>query len=184
MYKLKCICGSLGEHIGTIDGVTLLIRKVRILAMNSEELQKIKELLYSKHSSSIIAEIKKMNSTLHLHIYAANYNWNSGFEVPTAILVNENCDFGTGLLMFYRADGYRMFESTDAVFHSSLGEWKEFINNLHDRILDNSFHNKKFSFTPPPLTKVQIFKLSKLNPSIPDIFLYKSPGDDIEIPVL
>ncbi|MCR2803381.1 DUF4274 domain-containing protein [Paenibacillus soyae] len=57
-----------------------------------------------------------MSSPLHLHINAANYNWDSGFEVPKAILGNENCDFGTGLLMFYRADGYRLLEPKDVCF--------------------------------------------------------------------
>lgn len=47
------------------------------------------------------AEINKMRNPLYIHIFAANYNWNSGFEVPKAILDNENCDFGTGLLIFY-----------------------------------------------------------------------------------
>lgn len=73
---------------------------------HGEKLQELKDLLYSEDNSKIITEIINKNP-LDLHILAANYNWNSGFEVPKAILSNENCDFGTGLLMFYRADGYR-----------------------------------------------------------------------------
>lgn len=150
--------------------------------MNGEELQKLKELLYSEDTSNIISVIKKL-SPLELHIFAANYNWNSGFEIPEAILDNGNCDFGTGLLLFYGADGYRVLESKEAVAESSLSEWKKFISNLFDKIVAGDFSNRMISFTPP-LTKVQAFKLRKSNPGIPEIFFDKSPGDDVDIPVL
>ncbi|WP_246070775.1 DUF4274 domain-containing protein [Paenibacillus kobensis] len=149
---------------------------------DGEELQKLKDLLVSEDNYKIIAGIKNMNN-LELHTFAANYNWNSGFEVPKAILGNDNCDFGTGLLMFYRADGYRLLESKDALSESTLRERKEFISNLYQRLLEDGFYNKEISFTPP-LTKVQVFKLRKSNPSVPSILLDKSPGDEVEIPVL
>ncbi|WP_422615026.1 DUF4274 domain-containing protein [Cohnella caldifontis] len=66
-------------------------------------------------------------------------------EVPKAILGNDNCDFGTGLLMFYRADGYRLLQSKDAVSESTLREWKEFISNLYQRLLEDGFSNKEIS---------------------------------------
>jgi len=43
-----------------------------------------------------------------------------GFEVPTVILENAACDFGTGLLMFHYADGYRMLENPGEVSISPL----------------------------------------------------------------
>ncbi|MFE0560859.1 DUF4274 domain-containing protein [Paenibacillus sp. NPDC058910] len=103
--------------------------------------------------------------------------------MPTAILSNEKCDLGTGLLMFYRADGDRLLELKDVVSVSTLIEWKEFISKLYERIFNNEFSNKSISFTPL-LTKVQAFKLRKSNPSNPDVFFDKSPSDDMEIPVL
>lgn len=150
--------------------------------MNGEELQKLKDLLYSEDNNNIIAEIRNM-SPLELHIFAANYNWNSDFDIPEAIFDNGNCDFGTSLLLFYRADGYRVLESSDAVSESSLNAWKKFISCLFDRIVAGDFANKTISFTPP-LTKVQVFKLKKSNPDIPEVFLDKSPGNDVEVPVL
>lgn len=152
-------------------------------AMNGEELQNLKDLLYNEDNSSTIAEIKNIKNPLVLHVFAANYNWNSGFEVPKAILENGNCDFGTGLLLFYHADGYRILESKEAVSESLLRDWKEFIKNLYEKILVGDFPNRRISFNPP-LTKVQIFKLRKSNPNISDVFLDKSPGDEMEIPVL
>lgn len=132
---------------------------------HGEELQKIKDLLFSEDISKIITGIQNM-SPLELHIFAANYNWNSGFEIPEAILGNGNCDFGTGLLLFYRADGYRVLELKDAVSESSLGDWKKFISNLFDKIVAGDFPNKMISYTTP-LTKVQAFMLRKSNPGIP-----------------
>ncbi|MDQ0114013.1 DUF4274 domain-containing protein [Paenibacillus harenae] len=155
---------------------------MKTLDTHGEELEKLKDLLFSEDTSKIITGIQNMN-TLELHIFAANYNWNSGFEIPEAILDNGNCDFGTGLLLFYRADGYRVLESKDAVSESSLSDWKKLISNLFDKIVAGDFPKKMISFTPP-LTKVQAFKLRKSIPGIPEIFIDKSPGDDVEIPVL
>ncbi|WP_106766528.1 DUF4274 domain-containing protein [Paenibacillus faecalis] len=117
--------------------------------MNSEELQSLKELLYNEDIHNVILEVKKIKNPLFLHIFAANYNWNSEFEVPKAILDNENCDFGTGLLMFYRADGYRLLESNDSISGSFFGKWKEFIKNLYKKLLDGNFSDKSISYTPP-----------------------------------
>lgn len=76
----------------------------------------LEELLYNTEKDSTIRNI---DDPLLLHVFAANYNWNSGFDVPKAILENENCDFGTGLLMFHYADGYRMLENPDDVSTST-----------------------------------------------------------------
>ncbi|MFD0590080.1 DUF4274 domain-containing protein [Paenibacillus sp. GCM10027627] len=71
----------------------------------NEEIQKLKDLLYSEDCKSTAAVLNNIQDALHLHIVAANYNWDSGFEIPKAILSNKKCDFGTGLFLFFRADG-------------------------------------------------------------------------------
>lgn len=82
---------------------------------------------------------KNTNNSLFLHYFAANDNWNSGFDVPTIILENEACDFGTGLLMFYFADGYRMLENPDEVSSSTLKEWKDFFCKIHTKFSNGFF---------------------------------------------
>ena len=42
-----------------------------------------------------------------LHVYAFNYNWNDGFDLPQTIIDNPACTLGTALMIFYLADGYR-----------------------------------------------------------------------------
>ncbi|MGV2527980.1 UNVERIFIED_CONTAM: DUF4274 domain-containing protein, partial [Bacillus thuringiensis] len=116
-----------------------------------------------------------------LHCFAANYNWNSGFDIPNAILENKDCDLGTGLLMFHYADGYRLLESPEEVSNSPLQEWKVFILKLQNKIMNLEFKTQNISFSSE-LTKIQIFKLKKRNPSISDILINESPGNIIDIP--
>lgn len=54
---------------------------------HSEELQKLKDLLFSEATSKIITGIQNISHLEH-HIFAASYNWNSGFEIPESILGN------------------------------------------------------------------------------------------------
>ena len=118
---------------------------------------------------------------MFLHFFAANYNWNSGFDAPKALLENENCDFGTGLLMFHYADGFRMLENPEEVSNSTLEEWKGFLYKLYNKLINLDFKSHKISFNPE-LTKIQKYKIKKNNPNLPDILITKSPGDVVDIP--
>jgi hypothetical protein len=151
--------------------------------MNREDIEFLKDLMYSEDSDSMIEEIKNIKNPLFLHVISANYNWNNGLDIPHAIVANPCCDFGTGLLLFYHADGYRLLESQEAVMDSPIKDWKDFVIHIYNKILNDGFSGRNISFAPP-LSKVQIFKLKKSNPSIPDVVLSKSPGDDVVIPIL
>lgn len=65
--------------------------------MVNSEITYLVGLLYNTDKNILISQLKKVDNSLILHYFAANYNWNSGFEVPTVILDNEACDLGTGL---------------------------------------------------------------------------------------
>ncbi|MEC1260010.1 DUF4274 domain-containing protein [Bacillus swezeyi] len=148
--------------------------------MDKNDIKFLEELLHNTEKDSAISQISNIANPLILHVYAANYNWNSGFDIPKAILENENCDFGTGLLMFHCADGYRMLENPDDVKTSTLEEWKDFLVQIYNRLINLQFKSQNISFDPE-LTKVQKFKLKKNNPNIPDILLDKSPGSMFDI---
>lgn len=149
--------------------------------MNKEDINLLEQLLYNTDKNYIISQLTNTNNSLLLHYFAANYNWNSGFEVPTVILENEACDFGTGLLMFYYADGYRMLENPDEVTSSSLEDWKDFLRKVYNKLINLKFKSQNISFDPE-LTKIQKYKLKKGNPNIPDILISRSPGDVVDIP--
>ena len=142
--------------------------------MDKKNINFLEELLYNTEKDSTISQVRNIDDPLLLHVFAANYNWNSGFDVPKAILENENCDFGTGLLMFHYADGYRMLENPDDVSKSTLEEWKDFLVQTYNKLINLQFKSQNISFDPE-LTKIQKFKLKKSNPNISDILLDKSP---------
>ncbi len=146
------------------------------------DINKIKQLLYDD-ITRLCGELKLIDDPLVLHVVAANYNWDNGFGIPNVIIENKNCDLGTALMLFYLADGYRMLESYSEFLASSNVEWKSFLLNLYNRIEKKDFNSQKLSYNNE-LSKVQVFKLKKSNPNIPNIFLNKSPGIDIEIPAL
>lgn len=98
--------------------------------MDKDDIHFLQQLLNSTDKDYIISYLLNTNNSLLLHYSAANYNWNSGFEVPTVILENAACDFGTGLLMFHYADGYRMLEDPGEVLNSPLENWKKFLGKF------------------------------------------------------
>lgn len=155
----------------------------RGMVMNSEEIKFLKQLLYNEDKHSVIIHLKKLTNSLFLHYFAANYHWDDGFDVPTAILENEACDFGTGLLLFYNADGYRMLENPNEVLTSSSEEWKNCLVKTMNKLIHVEFKTQDISFDPE-LKKVQKYKLKKNYPNLPGILINKSPGKDVEIPIL
>lgn len=149
--------------------------------MDKKDINFLEQLLYNTDKNYIISQLTNTNNSLLLHYFVANYNWNNGFDVPTVILENKDCDFGTGLLMFYFADGYRMLENPDEVSSSSLNEWKDFLDKIYNKLINLKFKNQNISFDPE-LTKIQKYKLKRNNPNIPDILISKSPGEMVDIP--
>lgn len=151
--------------------------------MVNSEITYLVGLLYNTDKNILISQLKKVDNPLILHYFAANYNWNSGFDIPTAILENETCDLGTGLLMFHYADGYRLLESSDEITSTSLEEWKVFLKKIYNKLLNLDFKSQDISFDPE-LTKIQKYKLNKNIPGLPDVLISKSPGKEIDIPKL
>lgn len=149
--------------------------------MNEKYINILEELLTITDENKLMKQLSKADRSLVLHFFAANYNWDSGFEVPGVIMNNETCDFGTGLLMFHYADGYRMLEDYDAFLSSPLDEWKDFLSQIYKKLLKHEFKSMNISFDPE-LTKIQRYKLKKSNPNLADILINRSPGEVFDIP--
>jgi hypothetical protein len=149
--------------------------------MDEKDIRILEELLYHKEKEEVISQLSAINNPLILHFFAANYNWNNGFDIPNALLENEKCDLGTGLLMFHDADGYRMLENPEEVLDSSLEEWKDFLCKLYNRLKNAEFTSRSISYNPE-LTKIQKLKLKKGNLKTPDILMNQSPGEAMDIP--
>ena len=151
--------------------------------MSDSNRKYISELLYSDSKKYIINEIEGISDSKLLHIFASNYNWDNGFDIPYSVINNENCDLGTALMIFYRADGYRVLEDRDELKNPNLRQWADFIIEIEKRILNNEFNHNTFKFSPP-LTKVQIFKLRKSNSDVDRVFIEESDGYVIEVPII
>ena len=66
-----------------------------------------------------------------LYMYAYNYNWDNGFEIPKNIIFKDCCDLSTALMIFYSVDGYRYLQKKDEK-NDSLKEWSVFIKELYN----------------------------------------------------
>ena len=118
------------------------------------------------------------NNTISLYTLADEYNWDDGFKVPQEILDNEQCDLSTALLIFYRADGFSYLQNR--TYDAQLPQWSDFIKRLYDAILAGKYPKGKNEFKVP-LTKVQIYKLSKTMTEEEKIFIRDIEGDTEEL---
>jgi hypothetical protein len=149
--------------------------------MEQKDINFLEQLLYSDDKTFVVHQLSSIKNPILLHCFALNYNWNNGFDIPKMILSHSNCDLGTGLLLFYQADGYRMLVDSDEVLHSSSEDWKDFLKKTYNQVINLEFETQDISFEPE-LTKIQMYKLKKNNPKIPDVFVNKSPGKMVDIP--
>lgn len=134
--------------------------------------------LYNDNVDAAIKYVKSLDSEEQLYIYAYNYNWDDGFEVPEEILNNEHCTMSVALLIFDLADGMTYLQNkTDA---PDLPEWSSFICKLYNRVMEHGFRNGKAAFKPD-LSKVQIYKMKKMITEEEQVFISEIEGEDYNI---
>lgn len=136
--------------------------------------QWISDLLYDD-ISKIEEKINKINDPIALHIIACKYNWDDGFKIPKLLIGNKSCDLGTALMIFYDADGYAFLNGNNEEEPVNLDVWFSFVSYLYRKIFNSEFVGESIQYTPE-LTKVQIYKLKKINPSIPEVLLNGTLG--------
>jgi len=149
--------------------------------MEIEQLKTISYILNSENENEIFEIIRAISNGDELFVLLDNYNWDNGFEVPTEILSNPHCTLSTALLAFYRADGYRYLSEGDSIFKNRLTkDWEIFLKSVLRRILNKEFQIGNITFNPE-LTKIQKFKLKKLNPSLDPVLIDGVQGKDLNI---
>ncbi|MBE5872313.1 MAG: DUF4274 domain-containing protein [Lachnospiraceae bacterium] len=146
--------------------------------INENERSEIRSLLYHNNEDEIKRKIKKITDQKLLYIYAYNYNWDNGFEIPQMIIDNKVCSLSTALLLFYRADGYVYLQEKN--METNLSQWAEFIKKLYCLILMSKFEKSEIQFKVP-LSKVQIFKLKKELTPDEMVFVNNIEGIDLDI---
>ena len=127
--------------------------------MDENKISSVKELLYDTDNDVVKRTIFQTEDQEILYVYAYNYNWDNGFDIPQAVLDNEKCDLSIALLIFYRADGLSYLE--DKSDNANLPQWSSFIKRLYDSILTGKYQRGEIEFKVP-LSKDQFFKLKKI----------------------
>ena len=131
--------------------------------------------LYNDSVSQAVKYVASIDDEETLFVYAYNYNWDNGFDVPTEILKNSNCSLSIALLVFNASDGILYLQDKEA--SEGTRAWTSFISNLYKKILNNDFKKGKTSFDPQ-LSRVQEFKLKKVLSEEEFIFITPIEGID------
>lgn len=146
--------------------------------MDENKISSVKALLYDTDNDEVKRTIFQTEDQEILYIYAYNYNWDNGFDIPQTVLDNEKCDLSIALLIFYRADGLSYLE--DKSNNANLPQWSSFIKRLYDSILTGKYQRGEIEFKVP-LSKVQVFKLKKLITEEENIFTENIEGKCLDM---
>lgn len=146
--------------------------------MDENKIVDVKALLYDADTNEVKRIISQTEDQEILYVYAYNYNWDNGFDIPQTILDNEKCDLSIALLIFYRADGLSYLE--DKSGNANLLQWSSFIKRLYDSILTGKYQRREIEFKVP-LSKVQLFKLKKVIIEEENIFTEDIEGKCLDI---
>ena len=154
---------------------------IEVLKMDETKLNKLSYILYSESNDKAVELVKSINSEDELFVLLDNYNWYNGFEVPEVIITHPNCTLPVALLAFHRADGIQYLLEGEAIFANRLSKsWEDFIKEVYDKILKKQYPNGSISFQPE-ITKIQKFKLNKLNLNLDSFILDGVLGKDLHI---
>ncbi len=146
--------------------------------MDENKVSSVKALLYDADNDEVKRVIFQTQDQEILYVYAYNYNWDNGFDIPQTVLDNEKCDLSIALLIFYRADGLSYL--ADKSDNENLPQWSSFIKNLYDSILTGKYQRGEIEFKVP-LSKVQLFRLKKAITEEENIFTEDIEGKCLDI---
>lgn len=146
--------------------------------MDENKISNVKALLYDADNDEVKKVIFQTEDQEILYVFAYNYNWDNGFDIPQTVLDNAKCDLSIALLIFYRADGLSYLE--DKSDNANLPQWSSFIKKLYDSILTGKYQRGEIEFKVP-LSKVQLFKLKKVITEEENIFTENIEGKCLDI---
>lgn len=146
--------------------------------MDENKIVNVKALLYDADTDEVKRIISQTEDQEILYVYAYNYNWDNGFDIPQTVLDNKKCDLSIALLIFYRVDGLRYL--TNKSDNEKLSHWFSFVKKLYYSILTGKYQKGKIGFKVP-LSRVQIFKLKKVISEKDNIFIENIEGKCLDI---
>ena len=148
------------------------------MSINAEEIKEVRRAVYELDKDTVIKYVSELDGPEMLHMYALNYNWGDGFDIPKAIIDNPKCGLSTALMIFYGADGYTYLSGREE--NANMSKWNEFVTGLYNDIVNGKFLSNGIAFTVP-LTKVQKYKLDKVVSPKETVFITDIDGEEMDI---
>ncbi len=148
------------------------------MSINAEEIKEVRRAVYELDKEAVIKYVSELDSPEMLHMYALNYNWGDGFDIPKAIIDNPKCGLSTALMIFYGADGYTYLSGREE--NANMSKWNEFVTELYYDIVNGKFLSNGIAFAVP-LTKVQKYKLDKVVSPKETVFITDIDGEEMDI---
>ena len=134
--------------------------------------------LYNDTPAQALNFVDTITTEKELFLYAYNYNWDNGFDIPNAILKNSKCSLSVALLLFSLSDGYMYLQYKKC--SEGTKAWSLFIKNLYERIINKDFYDGITAFNPQ-LSKVEEYKIKKILTDEESIFITPISGENCYI---
>lgn len=122
--------------------------------------EQVERLLDMEDRNLLLAKTAEVKDEEVLYVLGHRYNWDNGFALPKAIIDNPNCRLSTALALFYLADGMIYLKNKAEAESGASPEWRDFVTDLYDRIVQGRFDKSDIEFIPP-LNKAEHYKLKK-----------------------
>ncbi|WP_444942760.1 DUF4274 domain-containing protein [Microbulbifer sp. ZKSA006] len=123
----------------------------------------------------LVRVVKASKNPCFLQSYAISYNWGDGFDVPNAIVINEACDLGTALTLFWLAEGICYFTG-EVKRNEYNNDWADFCDLLIEKLTSNYFVIGPVSFKPS-INRVTAHKYQKSG--VPSVLFNEVQGAGI-----
>ncbi|ATC95059.1 DUF4274 domain-containing protein [Pseudoalteromonas tunicata] len=136
------------------------------------EKKQIDQIQYEEDIDKIVSIAKASSNPCFLQQCAISYNWNEGMKLPTAIAINEYCDLGTALTLFWLAGGMSYFLK-EVERNEYNNEWADFCELIVQNLTNNVYACGQVSFKPD-INKLTQYKYKKAG--IPSVLYQEVNG--------
>ncbi len=107
--------------------------------LSSETISAIDRLVYDELTASArISIVATLDSAEALQRLANVYNWDDGFEIPTAVANHPKCDLGTALDLFWLAEAI-CWLSGEIEPNEYNRDWVAFCELISNRIVEGRY---------------------------------------------
>ncbi len=133
----------------------------------------------NKIEKTLCDRVASIDDPNTLYILANNYNYEDGYNIPTAIIKNKNCCLSTALNMFYLAGGDILLHNRNKFLsydRNYFGEQIDFLLLLEEMILESKFKEGKIGFS----SYINPKYLKNVDPIIQRFFYIRIDGEELD----